>query len=83
MIYIKYFGPLATEVGTHAEVLPWDNGGNTSDLLTILRNRNERWKNALADEKIFRFVVNQQICHQDTVIPDEAEVGILPPVTGG
>lgn len=83
MIYIKYFGPLASELGTSAETLPWDKGGDTETLLHTLRARNSRWQNALADEKIFKFVVEKQICHQTTAIPDGAEVGILPPVTGG
>ena len=48
MIYIKYFGPLANEVGTHTETLPWDKGGDTETLLTLLRARNSRWANALA-----------------------------------
>ena len=38
---------------------------------------------ALAPGKVFRLVVNQQIVRGDTAIPDGAEVGILPPVTGG
>lgn len=83
MIYIQYFGPLATELGTRTESLPWDNGGTTESLLQLLRSRNSRWEVALAEDKIFKFVVQKQICHQVTNIPDEAEVAILPPVTGG
>lgn len=83
MIYIKYFGPLAAEVGTHAETLPWDEGGDTDTLLRILRGRNQRWQDALSDDKVFKLVVQKNICHSLTDIPDGAEVGILPPVTGG
>lgn len=83
MIYIQYFGPLATELGTRAETLPWDEGGTTETLLQLLRARNSRWYNALAEEKIFKFVVEKKICHQLANIPDGAEVAILPPVTGG
>ena len=83
MIYIKYFGPLATELGTRAEVLPWEQGGTTETLLEILRSRNNRWQSALSEDKVFKLVVNKKICHSATDIPDEVEVGILPPVTGG
>lgn len=83
MIYIQYFGPLATELGTRAETLLWHNGGTTETLLNLLRSRNERWKNALAPEKIFKFVVEKKICHDLVDIPDGVEVAILPPVTGG
>ena len=83
MIYIQYFGPLATELGTRAETLPWEQGGTTATLLQLLRARNLRWSNALAEEKIFKFVVEKKICHQWVDIPDGAEVAILPPVSGG
>ena len=83
MIYIKYFGTLANEVGTHTETLPWENGGDTETLLKLLRARNSRWANALSADKIFKLVVQKQICHEVVDIPDGAEVGVLPPVTGG
>lgn len=83
MIYIQYFGPLATELGTRVETLSWEHGGTTETLLALLRNRNSRWQNALSDEKIFKIVVEKKICHQVINIPDGAEVAILPPVTGG
>lgn len=83
MIYIQYFGPLATELGTRAETLPWNNGGTTETLLSVLRSRNERWKKALAADKIFKLVVEKKICHDLVDIPDGAVVAILPPVTGG
>lgn len=83
MIYIKYFGPLADELGTHAEALPWDQGGDTEALLALLRGRNSHWAHALASDKIFKLVVQKQICNDVVNIPDGAEVGILPPVTGG
>ena len=83
MIYIKYFGPLANEVGTHTETLPWEHGGATETLSQLLRARNSRWANALSADKIFKLVVQKQICHEVADIPDGAEVGVLPPVTGG
>ncbi|OTG87070.1 hypothetical protein B9T31_05530 [Acinetobacter sp. ANC 4558] len=83
MIYIQYFGPLASELGIRTETLPWNNGGTTETLLELLRSRNSRWKNALAAEKIFKIVVEKKICHDVVEILDGAEVAILPPVTGG
>lgn len=83
MIYIKYFGALAAELGTRLETLPWENGGDTDTLISLLRSRNERWNRALTQNKIYKIVVQKEICHQVTNIPDGAEVAILPPVTGG
>jgi len=83
MIYVKYFGALAAELGTRMETLPWTEGGNTTTLLRILRSRNAHWHQALDENKIYKIVVQKEICHQVTQIPDGAEVAILPPVTGG
>lgn len=83
MIYVKYFGALAAELGTRMEMLPWLEGGDTAMLITLLRSRNTRWNQALAEDKIYKVVVQNELCHQVTLIPDGAEVAILPPVTGG
>ena len=83
MIYVKYFGAMAAELGTRIETLPWSEGGDTVELVRLLRSRNDRWNNALAENKIYKIVVQNEICHQVTIIPDGAEVAILPPVTGG
>ena len=83
MIYVKYFGAMAAELGTRIETLPWSEGGDTVTLVRLLSSRNGRWNNALAENKIYKIVVQNEICHQVTIIPDGAEVAILPPVTGG
>ncbi|WP_028357373.1 MoaD/ThiS family protein [Brackiella oedipodis] len=83
MIEIKYFGPLATELDCAEESWAWHEHMTTASLLSELQQRGERWQQALAENKIFKFAVNGSICHQITAIPDGAEVGILPPVTGG
>ncbi len=81
-ITLLYFGVLKDTLGCSTETLAWD-GGTTATLLDLLRGRGEDWAQALAPGKVFRLVVNQQIVRGDAVIPDGAEVGILPPVTGG
>lgn len=82
MINIIYFGVLKQQLGTAQECLDWP-GGNSDELIALLRGRNDEWATALAPERIFRLVVNQQITQGTTVIPDGAEVAFLPPVTGG
>ena len=79
MIRILYFGALRERLGTEAEELAW-TAGCTSD---TLRSRDEHWAEVLAPGQVFRVAVNRQIVHGDTPVPDGAEVGILPPVTGG
>ena len=82
MIRVLYFGVLKDVLGLEQESLPW-NGGTTADLLALLRGRGDDWAAALAPGKVFRLVVDQTIVRGDAGIADGAEVGILPPVTGG
>lgn len=81
-IHILYFGGLKDTLGRSSETLDWA-GGSTATLLAQLRERGDDWAAALAEGKVFRLVINQQIVRGDIAIPDGAEVGILPPVTGG
>lgn len=83
MLQILYFGRLREDIGYEAETLEWEQGGNTQLLLTALRQRSPRHAAALAPERVFRLVVNRQIVQGDALVPDGAEVGVLPPVTGG
>ena len=82
MIRILYFGMLRDKLGRDQEQLEWQ-GGSTSELLAQLRSRDTQWAEALAPGQVFRVAVNRQMAYEDMPIPDGAEVGILPPVTGG
>ena len=35
MIYVKYFGAMAAELGTRIETLPWSEGGDTVTLVRL------------------------------------------------
>jgi len=41
------------------------------------------WAEELDGSRAFRVAVNQDIVTLDAVLPDQAEVAIFPPVTGG
>ena len=82
MIRMLYFGILQDHLACAEENWPW-TGGDCELLLAQLRARGLPWRNALAPEKIFRLVVNQQVVLDNVPIPCGAEVAILPPVTGG
>lgn len=82
MITITYFGQLADTLGISTEQLDW-HGGNTDDLLTQLRARGEPWASALQSNQIFKIALNQVLLHEPAQILDNAQIGILPPVTGG
>ncbi|UOO80819.1 MoaD/ThiS family protein [Uruburuella testudinis] len=82
MITILYFGVLKQRLNTAQEQISWP-GGNGTDLLALLHGRGEEWQTALAPGQIFRLVINKKISTWQDEIPDGAEVGLLPPVTGG
>ncbi len=82
MIQIRYFGVLQQQLGVRDEQWPWA-GGDGHALLAQLQQRGEHWAAALAEDKIFRLVVDQTIVAWDAQIADGAAVALLPPVTGG
>ncbi|MDO4640141.1 MAG: MoaD/ThiS family protein [Neisseria sp.] len=82
MIRILYFGVLKQQLQIEQESLTWQ-GGSGHDLLELLRARGADWQQALDEGRVFRVVINKKISSFDTEIPDGAEVGLLPPVTGG
>lgn len=82
MITILYFGVLKQDLNTARESVAWP-GGSGRDLLEMLRARGSDWERALTEGRVFRLVINKKISTWEEEIPDGAEVGLLPPVTGG
>ena len=82
MITILYFGVLKQRLGVAQEQVAW-GGGTGRELLHLLQRRGSAWAEALEEDRIFRLAVDKQIVGWDVRIPDGAEVGLLPPVTGG
>jgi len=82
MISVLFFGPLKTLVPAGVETLEWD-GGDTDDLLTLLRTRGPEWQEALSPKRLFKLAINRQLLHAPASIRDGDEVALIPPVTGG
>lgn len=82
MITILYFGVLKQRLGIAQEQVTW-GGGTGRELLHLLQRRGGAWVEALEEDRVFRLAVDKQIVGWDVRIPDGAEVGLLPPVTGG
>lgn len=82
MITITYFGNLKDQLQCAEESIEWQSG-DTEELLAKLRERGALWEVALAPEKIFRVVVNEEITFSATNIVAGDRVALLPPVTGG
>ncbi|GBU09653.1 hypothetical protein AwWohl_07910 [Gammaproteobacteria bacterium] len=82
MIQITYFGRFKTILNITTENLAW-SCGTSVDLLNLLKGRDELWRTTLSEDQVFRVVVNNEICYEETAIKVGDHVALLPPVTGG
>ncbi len=79
---VLYFARLRERFGVAEESLDFA-GTTAADLVSQLQARGGAWADELAAGRAFRVAVNQEIVALDTALPDNAEVAIFPPVTGG
>jgi molybdopterin synthase sulfur carrier subunit len=79
---VLYFARLRERFGMAEESLDFD-GATAADLIAQLQARGGVWAEELAAGRAFRVAVNQDIVALDAVLPENAEVAIFPPVTGG
>lgn len=82
-IKLLYFASLGDVLGTNEEtytaaVLP----KNVGELITLLANRGESWRESLAATTT-RCAVNQVLAKKNTAIKNGDEIAFFPPVTGG
>ena len=83
MITLRYFAGLRETLGVGDEQLDLPNSiHDLSGLTRWLQDRDDTWKQALADKRL-HVAVNQQIVHANSTIRDGDEVAWFPPVTGG
>ena len=82
MLRILYFARLRERFGLAEENVELA-GTTVADLVAQLQARGGVWGEELAAGRAFRVAVNQEIVALDAVLPDNAEVAIFPPVTGG
>ena len=81
-LHVLYFARLRERFGMTEETLDFA-GATAADLVSLLQARGGVWAEELAAGRAFRVAVNQDIVALDTALPDQAEVAIFPPVTGG
>ena len=82
MLRVLYFARLSERFGLAEENVELA-GTTAADLVAQLQARGGVWAEELAAGRAFRVAVNQDIVALDAVLPDNAEVAIFPPVTGG
>jgi molybdopterin synthase sulfur carrier subunit len=83
-VKLLYFASLREQLGTAGEELELPAGvGTVAALRSHLRGRGGAWELALADSKLVRTAVNQDMAPPTASIKAGDEVAFFPPVTGG
>ncbi|MGH8676451.1 MAG: molybdopterin converting factor subunit 1 [Burkholderiales bacterium] len=83
-VKVLFFAALREQLGVAAEEV--DLPGETSTVAALraqLAGRGGAWQSALAEKKLLRFAVNQDMAALAAAIKAGDEVAFFPPVTGG
>lgn len=83
-VKVLFFAALREQLGTAGEDLELPAGvGSVAALRSYLRQRGGAWELALADGKLVRTAVNQDMAPPTASLKAGDEVAFFPPVTGG
>ena len=83
-VKILYFASVREKLGRDAEELDLPAGVATvAGLRSHLRDRGGAWAEAMAEGKLLRAAVNQDMAQPAAAIKAGDEVAFFPPVTGG
>jgi sulfur-carrier protein len=83
-VKILFFAGLREQLGTSGEELELPAGVSTvAGLRAHLLQRGGAWSTTLAEGKLIRAAVNQDMAEQTARIKGGDEVAFFPPVTGG
>ena len=83
-VTVRYFAGLRELVGKEAEELDLPSGiGTVAALRAHLRSRGGAYAEALAEKKLIRSAVNQDMVKAAAPVKAGDEVAFFPPVTGG
>jgi molybdopterin synthase sulfur carrier subunit len=83
-VKVLFFAALREQVGVVSEDI--DLPGEKSTIAALrshLFARGGAWASALAEKKLLRFAVNQDMARTDATLKAGDEVAFFPPVTGG
>ena len=83
-VKVLYFAALREQLGTSGEEVELPSGVATvAALRSHLRSRGGAWQLALADGKLVRMAINQDMAQPAAALRAGDEVAFFPPVTGG
>jgi molybdopterin synthase sulfur carrier subunit len=81
-IRLRYFASLREALG-QGETIDVAEGTTVAALRDLLIARGEPHADALRRGRALRSALGQQMCAEDVVLVDGAELAFFPPVTGG
>lgn len=81
-LHVRYFASIREDLGQASEEVE-TRAHDAAGLLAELRERGGAYAQALAEGRPVRVAINQVMARADTTLPEGAEVGLFPPVTGG
>jgi len=83
-VKVLFFASLREQLGSSAEEIELPSGvGTVAALRSHLIARGGAWQSALAEGKLVRMAVNQDMAPPSAAIEAGDEVAFFPPVTGG
>jgi molybdopterin synthase sulfur carrier subunit len=83
-VKVLYFAALREQLGTAGEDIELPAGvGTLGALRKHLMARGGAWQSALAEGRLVRMAVNQDMAQASAAIKAGDEVAFFPPVTGG
>lgn len=83
-VKVLFFAALREQLGTPGEEIELPAGvGTVAALRSHLRGRGGAWELALADGKLVRTALNQDMAPPTAALKAGDEVAFFPPVTGG
>ena len=81
---LRFFASLREGLGLSGESVTTPPEVKTiADLRDYLAQRGNPWAELLADTKVIRCALNQEMVTDSTPLEEGAEVAFFPPVTGG
>jgi molybdopterin synthase sulfur carrier subunit len=81
---LRFFASLREALGISQESITIPATVKTiAELRTHLIERGNPWSEVLAEGRVLRCALNQQMVDANTALQDGAEVAFFPPVTGG
>ncbi len=84
-IQILYFARFREKLGQDSEAfeLPADRDTSVQSVLDVLAARGGVWQELFDCEKGVLAAINQEMVSRETLVYDEDELALFPPVTGG